>query len=85
MLLQLRFLSSFFHLCVDKRIFLCYNVSCSGSVCSSHKFHIGMSPSGKAQDFDSCIRWFEPSHPSQKKALAEASAFFNDVFRLRGT
>ena len=24
-----------------------------------------MSPSGKAQDFDSCIRAFEPRHPSQ--------------------
>ncbi len=22
---------------------------------------IGLSPSGKAQDFDSCIRWFESS------------------------
>ena len=22
-------------------------------------FFIGLSPSGKAQDFDSCIRWFE--------------------------
>ncbi len=31
-------------------------------------FDIGMSPSGKAQDFDSCIRWFEPSHPSQQKS-----------------
>ena len=26
--------------------------------------NIGVSPSGKAQDFDSCIRWFEPIHPS---------------------
>ena len=25
---------------------------------------IGVSPSGKAQDFDSCIRWFKSSHPS---------------------
>lgn len=24
-------------------------------------FFIGLSPSGKAQDFDSCIRWFESS------------------------
>jgi hypothetical protein len=23
--------------------------------------YIGLSPSGKAQDFDSCIRWFESS------------------------
>ena len=26
----------------------------------------GVSPSGKAPDFDSVIRWFESSHPSQK-------------------
>ena len=25
---------------------------------------IGLSPSGKAQDFDSCIRWFESNWPS---------------------
>ena len=41
--------------------------------------HNGVSPSGKAQDFDSCIRRSESGHPSQKKALAQASAFFNDV------
>ena len=28
-----------------------------GSSPSTHP--IGLSPSGKAQDFDSCIRWFE--------------------------
>ena len=39
----------------------------------------GMSPSGKAPDFDSGIRRFKSGHPSQKKALAQASAFFNDV------
>ncbi len=27
----------------------------------------GVSPSGKAQDFDSCIRRFESSHPNQIK------------------
>jgi hypothetical protein len=26
----------------------------------------GVSPSGKAQDSDSCIRWFESSYPSYK-------------------
>ena len=25
----------------------------------------GVSPSGKAQGFDPCMRWFESSHPSQ--------------------
>ena len=28
-------------------------------------FHTGVSPSGKARDFDSLIRWFESSHPCQ--------------------
>ena len=27
--------------------------------------HFGVSPSGKAQHFDCCIRWFKSSHPSQ--------------------
>ena len=26
---------------------------------------LGCRQAGKAQDFDSCIRWFESSHPSQ--------------------
>lgn len=28
-------------------------------------FFIGLSPSGKAKDFDSFIRWFESSQPNQ--------------------
>ena len=28
-------------------------------------FHSGLSPSGKARDFDSRIRWFESSQPNQ--------------------
>ena len=39
-------------------------------------FDIGMSPSGKAQDFDSCIRWFEPSHPSQKCICISRCIFY---------
>ena len=35
-----------------------------GSVGHCQNWIVGMSPSGKAQDFDSCIRWFESSHPS---------------------
>ncbi len=27
-------------------------------------FNIGVSPSGKARDFDSLMRWFESSYPS---------------------
>ncbi len=33
------------------------------------RFSYGMSPSGKAQDFDSCSRGFESRHPSQKGRL----------------
>lgn len=38
---------------------------CSGA-------NIGMSPSGKAPDFDSGIRRFESCHPSQKSRLSAA-------------
>ena len=31
--------------------------------------HTGMSPSGKAPDFDSGMRWFESSHPCQTITL----------------
>ena len=41
-----------------------------------------MSPSDKARDFDSRTRRFKSGHPSQKKALAIASAFFSYI-RLR--
>ena len=34
-------------------------------VCPGHGAYIGMSPSGKAPDFDSGIRRFESCHPSQ--------------------
>ena len=30
--------------------------------------HTGVSPSGKARDFDSLIRWFESSRPSQTRS-----------------
>ncbi len=43
----------FFH--IDKIIFFCYAI---------WAVKIGMSPSGKATDFDSVMRWFESSHPS---------------------
>ena len=36
----------------------------SGLSRSPLSFHIGASPSGKARDFDSLIRWFESSRPS---------------------
>ena len=32
---------------------------------------IGVSPSGKAHDFDSCIRWFKSSYPCQYGSLAQ--------------
>ena len=37
----------------------------SGLPRSPISFHTGASPSGKARDFDSLIRWFESSRPSQ--------------------
>ena len=40
---------------------------------------IGVSSSGKTQHFDCCIRRFESCHPSQKKALAKAGAFFSSI------
>ena len=40
-----------------------------------HNLHIiitvGVSPSGKATDFDSVMRWFDPSHPCQHDSLAQ--------------
>ena len=33
-------------------------------VYSAVPVYIGLSPRGKAQDFDSCIRWFKSSQPS---------------------
>ena len=45
--------------------------------------HIGVSPSGKATDFDSVIRWFKSSHPSHigaKYALLRFS-FWKEVIR----
>ena len=38
-------------------------------------FIIGLSPSGKAQDFDSCTRWFESSHSWSLKAPIFFGAF----------
>ena len=40
----------------------CYNTAC---VRRMGALEIGMSPSGKASDFDSDIRRFESGHPSQ--------------------
>ena len=45
-------------------MFLCYNAQCAQS-------NIGMSPSGKAPDFDSGIRRFKSGHPSQHDPLAQ--------------
>ena len=38
--------------------------------------HIGLSPSGKATVFDTVIRWFESSQPSQNRQVARNSDFF---------
>lgn len=40
------------------------------------KKHIGLSPSGKAPVFDTGIRWFESSQPSQYKTPAFAGVLY---------
>ena len=46
-------------------------------------YFIGLSPSGKAQDFDSCIRWFESNQPSFYGRVAQVVEHltFNQVVR----
>ena len=56
----------FFRVCIDMRFGLCYNV----------KANTGVSPSGKAKDFDSFIRKFESCYPCQAKALTLAVGAF---------
>ena len=50
---------SFFEKRLDKFLFLWYNV------CIVE----GYRQVGKAQDFDSCIRWFESSYPCHRVSL----------------
>ncbi len=53
------------------------------ALCSIFLLHIGVSPSGKATDFDSVIRWFKSSHPSHvgaKYALLRFS-FWKKIIR----
>ena len=47
----------------------------SGLPRSPLSFHSGASPSGKARDFDSLIRWFESSRPSQANQRRRRFAF----------
>ena len=46
---------------IAKMAMMCYNTLC---VQTGRRSKIGMSPSGKAPDFDSGIRRFESCHPS---------------------
>lgn len=39
-------------------------ISYKWDIITSSRKNIGLSPSGKAQDFDSCIHWFESNKPS---------------------
>ncbi len=62
-----------------KRLCVLSQLSCEEVRCKQNKFGLnlkskvikifynGVSPSGKAQDFDSCIRWFKSSYPSHRK------------------
>ena len=51
--------------CIDKQGIVWYNI----------RVFIGMSPSGKAPDFDSGSRRFESGHPSQQKRHAVGVPF----------
>ena len=47
--------------------------------------YIGVQPSGKARDFDSRIRWFEPTHPSHaSKRNALSNVRLTDLKVLYG-
>ena len=48
-------------------------LACVGSIPITRLFLliIGVSPSGKARDFDSLMRWFESSYPSYFAGVAE--------------
>ena len=59
---------------VAKYFRACYNAPCVRSRAAS----IGMSPSGKAPDFDSGIRRFKSCHPSQSCGVQRLSPTTND-------
>ena len=50
----------------------------SGLPRSPLSFHSGASPSGKARDFDSLIRWFESSRPSQANQRRQRFKYRHD-------
>lgn len=47
--------------------------------------YLAPSPNGKAQDFDSCIYWFDPSRGCLMKSssVGESSGLINRVSRVR--
>ena len=50
-----------------ERQFCRLTVFTAQTVINRNEFNIGVSPSGKATDFDSVTRWFESIHSSQKQ------------------
>ena len=56
---------------IAKMEMMCYNTLC---VQTGRRSKIGMSPSGKAPDFDSGIRRFESCHPSHSNFIWFASS-----------
>ena len=46
-----------------------YEYSLVGKAINQSALLIGVSASGKPQDFDSCMRWFESTCPSQSYAV----------------
>ena len=43
---------------------------------------IGVSPSGKVQDFDSCIRWFESGYPNQSPQAGLYACIYAQMAKL---
>ena len=50
----------------------------------TQKLYIGLSPSGKATDFDSVTRGFESRQPSHKHRFFEVGAFLFGVLKNQG-
>ena len=58
---------------VEKKVVATGEKICYNTPCVRVRVHyIGMSPSGKAPDFDSGIRRFKSGHPSQSEPLAQS-------------
>ena len=67
----------FYGICVIKfKILLTFKKKCGIISSSDFLLNSGMSPSGKAPDFDSGIRRFKSGHPSQKSRASVRDFYF---------